>query len=141
MTTQRLCTFVVDDLVLGVEIDDVLEVLRNSAVTPVPLAPASVAGLLNLRGRIVTAVDARRRLDLPPSAGASVNVVIRSGDEAVGLLVDREGEVLDVDDSMAIPLPPSVSPTVRSFTTCSYLVDDETVLVLDPDKTLTVASS
>lgn len=141
MTARRLCTFVVDDLVLGVEIHDVLEVLRNGVVTPVPRAPASVAGLVNLRGRVVTAVDARRRLALPPSGSASINVVIHSGGEAVGLLVDREGEVLDVDDSMAVALPATVNPTLRSLTTSAYLVDGETVLLLDPDKTLTVAST
>ena len=140
MTARRLCTFTVDDVVLGIEIDHVVEILRDGVVTPVPLAAPSVAGLLNLRGQIITAIDARRRFDRRPSDGVPVHVVIRSGGEAVSLLVDREGEVLDVDESMAIA-PPTVDPALRSFTTSAYLVDGDTVLVLDPEKTLTVASN
>lgn len=138
---RRLCTFTVDGLLLGVEIEHVLEVLRDEVVTPVPLAPPSVAGLLNLRGQIVTAIDARSRLGLTPRGGASVSMVIRCGGEAVSLLVDREGEVLDVDDSMVADVPETVGPTLRSFTTGAYLVDGETLLVLDPDQTLSMASS
>jgi len=141
MKPRRICTFTVDHVLLGIDIDDVLEVVRSDVITPVPLAPHSVAGVLNLRGRIVTAIDARQRLALSPSDDASVHIVVRHGDEAVSLLVDRAGEVIEVDDSMVVGVPITVAPTLRSFTTCAYLVDGNALLVLEPDTTLSVASS
>jgi purine-binding chemotaxis protein CheW len=141
MTSRRICAFVVDDLLLGIAIDDVLEVVRDPVVTPVPLAPTSVAGMLNLRGRILAAVDARQRLDLPRHDRAPVSIVIRSGDETVSLLVDHEDEVLDVDESMAIALPSTASPALRSLMTRAYLVEGRTLIVLDPDQALSVASN
>ena len=141
MTGRRVCTFAVDDLLLGIDIDRVLEVVRDPLVTSVPLAPACVAGIVNLRGRLLAAVDARRRLDLPPGDQARVGVVIRSDGEAVSLLADREGEVLDVDASMAIALPATATPALRSLMTSAYLVEGTTLIVLDPDKALSVAST
>lgn len=139
MTRRRICTFAVDDLLLGIDIEHVLEVVRHPHVTPVPLAPASVAGMVNLRGQVLAAVDARRRLDLAARDHAPVSVVIRSGGENLSLLVDREGEVLDVDGSMAIAPPAAAAPALRSLMTSAYLVEGRTLIVLDPDKALSVA--
>ena len=70
--TQQLCTFAVDRYTFGVEVQKVQEVLRFQQMTRVPLAPWVVRGLINLRGKIVTAIDLRRRLGLPDAAPAGV---------------------------------------------------------------------
>ena len=80
MPALQFCTFYLDGLLFGVELKGVQEVIRSLEMTQVPLAPAVVSGLINLRGQIVTAVDLRRRLELKPAPpGLQImNVVVRS---------------------------------------------------------------
>src|ERR1700760_1091136 len=87
----QYATFFVDQMFFGVEVLKVQEVLRYQEMTCVPLAPKIVQGLINLRGQIVTAIDMRRRLALPPRANEAqpINVVVRSTEGAVSLLVDE----------------------------------------------------
>src|ERR1700720_824676 len=89
--SEQLSTFFVADLFFGVDVLDVQEVLRFQQMTPVPQAPEVIEGLINLRGQIVTAIDMRRRLRLPPRGGdeTPMNMVVRTGDGAVSLLVDE----------------------------------------------------
>src|SRR5258706_14134015 len=92
--TSQFCTFYLENLLLGVELKGVQEVVRSLDMTKVPLAPAVVSGLINLRGQIVTAVDLRRRLEVQPRPPGilAMNLVVRSEDRAASLLV---GEVAD----------------------------------------------
>src|SRR3984885_207251 len=91
--TSQFCTFYLDKLLFGVELKGVQEVIRTLEMTKVPLAPEVVSGLINLRGQIVTAVDLRRRLELEPALPGmhTMNVVVRSEDGAVSLLVEESG--------------------------------------------------
>ena len=100
-TSNRFATFFVADLFFGVDVLRVQEVLRYQQMTRVPDAPQVIEGLINLRGQIVTAIDMRRRLGLPLRSqnAAPMNMVIRTEDGAVSLLVDEIGDVLDVDTS------------------------------------------
>src|SRR6476620_1803214 len=104
---HQFCTFYVDNLFLGINVQQVQEVIRYQAMTRVPLAPAAIRGLINLRGQIVTAIDMRSWLGLPPRPAQELpmNVVVRDGDNAVSLLVDRIGDVLEADDEV-FELPP-----------------------------------
>jgi purine-binding chemotaxis protein CheW len=94
---HRLCTFYLDELWFGLGVASVQEVLPAPAITPVPLAPRAVAGLVNLRGQIVTAIDLRRRLGLAehPAVAPLALLVVRHDDALVGLLVTRVGEVVE----------------------------------------------
>src|SRR5271170_1222411 len=96
---QQFSTFVVDELLFGVGVEKVQEVIRYQEMTRVPLAPPGVKGLINLRGQIVTAIDLRSRLGLCERAAGNlpVDVVIRHKDGPVSLLVDEIGDVLEVD--------------------------------------------
>src|SRR5712675_2915799 len=98
--TSQFCTFYLDKLLFGVELQGVQEVIRFLDMTKVPLAPAVVSGLINLRGQIVTAVDLRRRLELAarPAGVLPMNVVVRSEDGAVSFLVDEIADVVEVDN-------------------------------------------
>ena len=130
----QLCTFVVDDLYLGVDVVEVQEVIRYQAMTVVPLAPPVVRGLIHLRGQIVTALDTRSMLGLPaaPEGELPVNVVIRDGaDEAVSLLVDQIGDVVDVDDIPFEDVPPTLVGPARDLVTGAYKLPDRLLLVLD----------
>src|SRR3954469_18205027 len=96
---HQYCTFFLDGLYFGIEVLKMQEIIRYQEMTRVPLAPPVVRGLINLRGQIVTAIDMRRRLDLPalPDGRLPMNVVIRTDDGPVSLLVDEIGDVLEVD--------------------------------------------
>lgn len=134
-TTDRYCTFWVDGLFFGVAVCDVQEVLRYHEMTPVPRAPEAVFGLINLRGQIVTALDLRHRLGLSarPADRLPMNVVVRSRDEVVSLLVDDIGDVIDTADATAEPVPPTLPAAVRDVVTHVIPLPDAILLVLDAD--------
>jgi purine-binding chemotaxis protein CheW len=134
--TSQFCTFYLDKLLFGVELKGVQEVIRSLDMTRVPLAPAVVSGLINLRGQIVTAVDLRRRLELEPRpAGAlAMNVVVRSNDGAASLLVDEIGDVVEVDESTFEPPPESLRGTVRNMILGVHKLDSRLMHVLDIEK-------
>lgn len=80
MASQQLCTFLLDGYLFGVPVPQVQEVIRYQPMTPIPLAPGAVVGLINLRGQIVVAIDLRRRLALGnrPAGELPMNVVVRT---------------------------------------------------------------
>ena len=136
MPTEELqvCTFVVANLLLGLRVTDVSEVVRGEDVTPVPLAPDAVVGLLNLRGRIVPAVDARTRLGLPPRSPdeEAAHVVVNVGDEQVSLVVDRTSDVVTLSPSEREDVPDTVAEDIRRLLVASYQRPDALLLLLDP---------
>ena len=99
MPSRQFATFEVADQLFGVEVDTVQEVLSYNEYTPVPLAPPAVGGLFNLRGQVIAAVDLRVQLGLARQAmtGPVMNVILRGDGEPVSLLVDRIGEVVDLE--------------------------------------------
>jgi purine-binding chemotaxis protein CheW len=140
---QQFCTFLLDDLYLGVEVHKVQEVLRYQPMTPVPLAPPMVRGLINLRGQIVTAIDLRRRLGMPslPPDELPMNVVIRSGDSAVSLLVDEIGDVVEVSDQVHEHPPENLRGPLRGLTRGVYKLDGRLLLSLDTDQIIEIPSA
>jgi purine-binding chemotaxis protein CheW len=137
-TANQYCTFYVDGLFFGVEVLRVQEVIRFQEMTPVPLASPVVSGLINLRGQIVTAIDLRRRLGLVDRYPAELpmNVVIRTDDGAVSLLVDQIGDVLEVDSQNYERPPETLSGIARQLVLGVYKLKDELLLILDTDQTV-----
>src|SRR3954451_527405 len=133
--TDRYCTFWADGLYFGVPVSHVQEVLRYHDITPVPRAPEAVFGLINLRGQIVTAVDLRHRLGLAPRPEGQLpmNVVVRSRDEVVSLLVDDIGDVIGIGDATAEESPPTLPAGVRNVVTEVIPLPEGILLVLDAD--------
>src|SRR5579864_1594532 len=134
--TSQFCTFYLDKLLFGVELKGVQEVMRSLDMTKVPLAPPVVSGLINLRGQIVTAVDLRRRLELAPSppGALSMNVVVRSADGAVSLLVDEIGDVVEVEESSFEPPPETLRGAIRSVILGIHKLDYRLMHVLDIER-------
>jgi len=132
----QFCTFYLDKLLFGVELKGVQEVIRSLEMTKVPLAPEVVSGLINLRGQIVTAIDLRRRLELQPrTAGQlSMNVVVRSEDGAVSLLVDEIGDVVDVEEDTFEPPPETMRGSVRTMILGVHKLNGRLMHVLDTEK-------
>lgn len=141
LAAGQFATFLVADLFFGVDVLRVQEVLRFQSMTRVPLAPEVIEGLINLRGQIVTAIDLRRRLHLPPrvSGEAPMNLVIRTDEGAVSLLVDEIGDVLDVEAAAFEPPPENLDPAARDLIRGVYKLKDRLLLVLDTDRTADLA--
>ena len=140
---KQFSTFVVDQLLFGVGVEKVQEVIRYQEMTRVPLAPSVVKGLINLRGQIVTAVDLRRRLGLRERAPTDLpmNVVIRHEDGAVSLLVDEIGDVLEVEEE-AFELPPgTLAGEARELIGGVYKLKGTLLIALDTDKMLNLAAA
>ena len=133
---RQFATCLVDDLFFGIEVERVQEVTRGLDVTPVPLAPPHVRGLLNLRGQIVTAIDLRCCLQLTErSAGASrMHMILDTGDGAVSLLVDDVGGVLEVDETDFESPPETLRGPSRELILGAYKLDKGLLLVLDTDR-------
>jgi purine-binding chemotaxis protein CheW len=136
VANRQYATFEVDDQLFGVDVADVQEVLSFPEYTPVPLAPPSIGGLFNLRGQVIAAVDLRVRLGLPPRdlAGTAMNVIVRDGDEPVSLLVDRIGEVIQLDDELAEPPPDTLTGPNRDLIVGTFKLDGRLLLALDAQR-------
>lgn len=128
---RQLCTFVLDDLCLGLPVEDVQEVLRAQALTRIPLAPPAVQGLINLRGQIVTALDLRRVLSLPAgeSGQEPMNLVLRG--EGFSLLVDEIGDVVSVADEAGEDPPATLRPGLRATSSAVFKLRDQLLIELD----------
>ena len=141
----QFSTFFVADLYFGVDVLRVQELLRFQQMTRVPQAPEVIEGLINLRGQIVTAIDMRRRLRLPPRAGdkSPMNIVVRTTDGAVSLLVDEIGDVLDMDPATYERPPENLEPAARELIRGVYKLKGRLLLVLDAERTaeITVAGN
>ena len=136
----QFCTFYVDGLFLGIDVLRVQEVIRFQEMTRVPLASPVVTGLINLRGQIVTAIDLRRRLALSdrPADTFPMNVVIRTDDGAVSLLVDEIGDVLEIDPADYEAPPETLTGVAREQIRGIYKLKDRLLLVLDAEQAMTV---
>jgi purine-binding chemotaxis protein CheW len=136
--TQQLCTFFVADRFFGVDVTRVQEVIRYQEMTRVPLASPVIRGLINLRGQIVTALDMRARLGLPslPSDRLPMNVVVRTDEGAVSLLVDEIGDVVEVADASREPAPETLTGGARDLIVSVCKLKDRLLLVLDTERAI-----
>ena len=135
---QQFCTFFLDNHYFGIEVEKVQEVLRFQDMTYVPLAPEVVRGLINLRGQIVTAIDTRRRLELPPRPKDKLpmNVIIRADDGAMSLLVDEIGDVLEISEETFEEVPDTVQGLSRELLRGVYKLEGRLLLILNTEKAI-----
>ena len=130
---RQLCTFSVGEQLFGVDVREVQEVINFQPMTPVPLAPSVIRGLINLRGQIVTALDLRGRLELAPRTDdrLPMNVIVCTDDGPVSLLVDEIGDVLDVDPSTFEVCPRTMRRPTRDLVRAVCKLEGRLLLVLD----------
>lgn len=131
-------TVAIGKQLFGIPVERVQDVFMPQSITRVPLAPPEIGGVLNLRGRIVTALDIRGRLGLPQLEAQALAVGIDGNGESYGLLIDEVGEVLTLDPSKFEPLPDTLDAKWRAVSRSVYHLQDSLVLVLDVDRLLSI---
>ena len=141
--TRQLCTFLIDDMLFGVDVMNVQEVIRYQQMTAVPLASATVRGLINLCGQIVTAIDMRARLGLPARGNDELpmNVVATTADGVVSLLVDEIGDVLEVEERTFERAPETLSGIFRDLVPGVYKLEGRLLLLLDAERVAALGTS
>jgi purine-binding chemotaxis protein CheW len=138
--STQFATFFLNGLHFGVEVRQVQEVIRFQQMTRVPLAPPVIEGLINLRGQIVTALDLRKRIGLParPAEDLPMNVVVRTDDGPLSLLVDEIGDVVDVGNEAFEPVPETVVGEAAQLVSGVYKLRERLLLVLDVTRAIDV---
>jgi len=133
--SQDFVTIKLAGQTLGIPVLAVHDVLNAQQITRIPLAPDWVSGVLNLRGRIVTAIDLRSRLGLPPreEGKQSMSVVVEHKEEPYSLQIDAVGEVLSLDDQLFERNPVTLDPRWREVSRGIYRLDGELLPILDVD--------
>jgi purine-binding chemotaxis protein CheW len=138
----QVATFYVGEYFFGIDVFRVQEVLRSQPMTLVPLAPPVIEGLINLRGQVVPALDMRRRLQMEPRSPemSAMNVIVRTDEGAVSLIVDDIGDVLDLERENIEPPPDNVASNAASIIHSVYKLKHSLLLLLNPDSTIDVGS-
>lgn len=138
--STQFATFHVGELFFGIEAIRVQEVLRYQEMTPIPLAPPAIRGLINLRGQIVAAVDTRCALGLPPSGNNEpMNIILQTDDGPISLLVDSIGDVLEVPQTSYAPVPENVPSHQRDVIAGVYRLKDRLMHLLRSDRFAEIA--
>lgn len=138
--TRMLVTMRVDNQLFGIPVGAVRDVLKEHKVARVPLAPPEIRGSINLRGRIVTVIDLRRRLHLVENAdGAShMFVVVEHNGEYYSLMVDSVGEVLTIPTSQIEKSPSNLASNWREVATGVHRLENELLVIIGVDTLLTL---
>jgi purine-binding chemotaxis protein CheW len=139
-SSQQFCTFLVDGQMFGTPVARVQEVIQRQVMTPVPLAPEVVTGMINLRGQIVCAMDLRRRLQLPERAAdqTAMSVVVRTNQGTVSLLVDEIGDVIEIAEEALESPPETLQGAAGEVVEGVYKLPDRLLLALDINRVVEV---
>ena len=135
-------TVMIGTQLFGLPISRVQDVFVPDRITRVPLAEPEIAGVLNLRGRIVTAIDMRRRLGLPPRTDdkPSMAVGIELKGESYGLLIDTVGEVMKLGETTHEPNPVNLDPRLARVSGGVHRLDGQPMVILDVDSVLNASA-
>ena len=130
---KQYCTLKVGDLLLGIEVGEIQEIRRDTSITPVPLSPTDIRGLINLRGPIVTAIDLRRRLGLDDADENAefMTMVLGTAEEPLALVADTVGDVVEVSGGEFESPPDTLQGEARNMIEGAYKLDRELLLVLN----------
>ena len=136
-------TITVGGQACGVPVLAVRDVLGTQSITPIPLAPAEIEGAMNLRGRIVTAIDLRRRLGLParPAGAQPMSFVVEHGGDLYAMLADAVGDVVPLAAAERDANPPTLDPLWREVSRGVHQRDGELLILLDVDRVLAIGGN
>lgn len=134
MSQSDYVTLTLDGQYFGIPVLQVQDILSTVRITKVPLAPPEIVGSLNLRGRVVTAIDMRRRLGVDPrpaGQGKSMNIVVEHKNELYSLIVDSVGEVLSLPDDNFESNPPTLKKHLREISKGIFQLENRLLIIID----------
>ncbi len=136
-------TAYVNDQYIGVSIRSIQDVIGPQAITQIPRARHAIAGVLNLRGRIVTAIDMHERLEEPAAAGNTgrMGVIIEAQDELFSLLVDHVEDVMTINDDDIKSVPPTLNPLWQDVCCGVYQMQGRIMILLDIERVLDLGNA
>jgi purine-binding chemotaxis protein CheW len=137
---ETVLTLTVAEQPCGISVLSVRDVLGPQSLTRIPLAPAEVAGSLNLRGRIVTAIDLRRRLGLPPAGEGTrpMSIVVEQAGELYSLLADQVGDVIPMPADSILPNPPTLDAHWQAMSRGVHRQEESLIVMLDVERVLAI---
>lgn len=140
---KEYVTAMIGGQLFGLPIQSVQDVFKPERLTRVPLAPPEIAGVLNLRGRIVTLIDMRHRLGLDQrqGAGPALAIGVESRGESYGLLIDSIGEVLKLDDDAREPNPVNLDARLARVSTGIHRLEGQLLMVVDVERVLDIGGN
>jgi purine-binding chemotaxis protein CheW len=137
---MQFCTFFLNQIYFGIDVMQIQEVIRYQETTPIPLAANDIRGLINLRGQIITVIELKRRLSMSQEVindeQTSFNIILENHSQPVSLLVDKMGDVVEVDNRYFEPTPATLKGKIRQMLHGAYKFKDEFLLILDVEKIL-----
>ena len=138
---NQYCTFRLAGMLFGVDVLNVQEIIQFQEMTEVPLSNEVVRGLVNLRGKIVTALDLHKRIDVIghgeiQTQAEPINIVLCTEGGAVSLLVDSIGDVLTLSEEIEEHPPATMNPRTRELVLKVCKLEHELLLILDAEKTV-----
>ena len=136
-------TIWLDGQICGIPVLEVQDVLSKQVITKVPQAPAAVAGVLNLRGQIVTAINLRKRLNLSEREddAQEMNVVVEYENEPYSLIIDKVGDVLSLSEDAFEKNPVTLEACWQSVSNGIFRLETELLVLLDIEKILTLGET
>ncbi|NJO56265.1 MAG: chemotaxis protein CheW [Rhodospirillales bacterium] len=139
--TNQLVTFFVDDQQFGIAINKVQDILVPERIAPIPLAPAQVQGAINVRGKIVTVIDVRSRLNLEKRSNATAGIALTVEHNAAlyTLLVDKVGDVVEVPELAKVDSTAIADRQWRDIADGIVKLDDSVIVVMDVDRFLALS--
>lgn len=145
MSTREFVTFRIGDQMFGVSVSEIHDVFRPAGMTPVPLSRPEIAGVLNLRGRIVTAIDAQARLgikkDTKTGQKPALAIGVERGGESFGLMIDEIGEVVRIDENALEQNPVNLDATWSGVSRGVCRLEDRLLVIMDIDRMLAGAGA
>ncbi len=140
---EEFATMFVGGLMFGIQVSVIQDILAETCIVPVPLTPDDIRGVINLRGRVVTAIDLRRRLQMPLENDQStfMSTVVEFESEYYSLLVDKVGEVVTLPINGLERNPPTLQMEIAKFSKGIYRLQDKLLVILDIKKILTFSES
>ena len=128
---SQIVTFRAGDQLFGLPVFIVRDILKSQPLAAMPLSPDEVAGSINLRGHVVSVIDLRRRLSMPPAEKPGLQVVVETRGDFFSLLVDSVGEVIDIDANNQEAPPSTLDPVFRAFSTGIYRLESDLIVILN----------
>lgn len=137
---KQILSLTIGDQLFGIDIACISDVLRKQKETVVPLSGKKIAGLLNLRGHIVTLICVRTCLDMTGEPQSAMNITISNDKELYGLLFDTVGDIVEVEDSLMEPVPPVLLARWHGAAHGIYRLPQGLMILLDPVKLIESAA-